>query len=244
VSNESTKFRPTLEFDKRWQNGLQGQDTLMDATAGANNSDHRPDPSGNGNGISKPETEPQADGSQERSKVAKDSPRAYSIEEDDDSSVRVTLNPSARIFGTSSEISTFVLAKQLADVATADAGRDVVNFRSAMATVHGIGPKDALEGLLAVQMIGVHNLAVEYLKRAACEDQTTQEVNSNLNLATKLLRTFTGQMEALNRHRGKAGPSMIVGNVSVNEGGQAIVGSVSKDGRETPSIKDDADQVK
>ena len=241
MPNESNKFRPTIEFDKRWQNGSQGQDTLMYAEAGANNGEHWPDPSRNGNGILTPETEPQADGSPERSKVAKDSPKPYSIEEGD-SSVRVTLGPSARIFGTNSNISTFVLARQLADVATADAGRDVLNFRSAMATIHGIGPKDALEGLLAVQMIGVHNLAIEYLKRAAREDQTTQEVNNNLNLATKLLRTFTGQMEALNRHRGKAGQSMIVGNVSVNEGGQAIVGTVSKDDRETPSIKDDADQ--
>jgi len=82
-------------------------------------------------------------------------------------------------------------------------------------------------------MIAVHHLATECFKRAADEDQTLEELNTKINLATKLVRTFTGQMEALNRHRGKVS-QMIVGNVSVSEGGQAIVGSVSKDSKDGP----------
>jgi hypothetical protein len=35
-------------------------------------------------------------------------------------------------------------------------------------------------------------------------------------------------MEALDRHRGKLGPQMVVGSVNVNDGGQAIVGPVSR----------------
>jgi len=30
-----------------------------------------------------------------------------------------------------------------------------------MAKIYGIGPKDEFEGLLAVQMIGLHSLAIE-----------------------------------------------------------------------------------
>jgi hypothetical protein len=105
-----------------------------------------------------------------------------------------------------------------------------------------MGPKDELEGLLAVQMIGVHSLSMECLKRASLEGQTTVGIDTNINRATKLLRTFTAQMEALNRHRGKIGQQMVVGNVNVNEGGQAIVGPVSRNGRGKAS-EDDADKV-
>ena len=48
-----------------------------------------------------------------------------------------------------------------------------------------------------------------------------------LNMAMKLTRMLPMQMEALNRHRGKIPNPLIVGNVNVNDGGQAIVGSVN-----------------
>jgi len=115
--------------------------------------------------------------------------------------------------------------------------------RQSLPTINGIGPKDELEGLLAVQMIGVHSLAVECLKRASLAGETTAAMDANINHATKLLRTFTTQMEALNRHRGKVGQQMVVGNVNVNDGGQAIVGPVSHDGRGKASTEDDADKV-
>ncbi len=98
----------------------------------------------------------------------------------------------------------------------------------ALATLRGIAPRDALEGLLAAQMIGVHNLAMECLARALVQGQTSQGIDANVNRAVRLLRTFTAQVEGLNRHRGKVGQPMVVGNVNVNDGGQAIVGTVNK----------------
>ena len=68
-------------------------------------------------------------------------------------------------------------------------------------------------------------------------------MDANILRATKLLRTFTTQMEALNRHRGKVGQPMVVGNVNVNEGGQAIVGAVRHDGSGKASTEDDTDKV-
>lgn len=99
-----------------------------------------------------------------------------------------------------------------------------------LAALHGINPKNELEGMLAVQMVGVHNLAMECMKRAMLEDQTTAGVDTNVNRATKLLRTFTAQIEALNRYRGKGQQKVIVKHVHVNEGGQAIVGNVEGGG--------------
>jgi hypothetical protein len=100
----------------------------------------------------------------------------------------------------------------------------------ALATLHDIAPNDALEGLLAVQMVGVHQIAMSFLARAGLQGQTDVGADANVNRANKLLRTFTMQMEALNRHRGKVSPQTVVGNVNVNEGGQAIVGAVNHPG--------------
>ena len=45
-----------------------------------------------------------------------------------------------------------------------------------------------------------------------------------------LARTFTTQMEALNRYRGKGQQKMTVEHVHVHKGGQAIVGAVQTRG--------------
>ncbi len=99
----------------------------------------------------------------------------------------------------------------------------------ALAAIHGIGPRDTLEGLLAVQMVATHNAAMEMLRRAMVLNQTFEGSNTAVNQATKLLRTFATQMEALNRHRGKGQQKMMVEHVHVHRGGQAIVGQVNRD---------------
>ena len=59
------------------------------------------------------------------------------------------------------------------------------------------------------------------------KDQTADGVERNINRATKLMRTFVAQMEALTRYRGKGQQKVTVEHVHVNAGGQAIVGSVT-----------------
>jgi hypothetical protein len=80
--------------------------------------------------------------------------------------------------------------------------------------------------MLGLQMVATHNLAMELLGRAA-KGEYMEAVNTNVNMATKLLRTFTAQISTLNRIRGGS-PSqkIVVEHVHVNEGGQAIVGNV------------------
>ena len=104
------------------------------------------------------------------------------------------------------------------------------HFNCFTAMLIGINPQDELEGMLACQMVGVHNMAMEMMRRAMLSKQTVDGVNSNVNRVTKLLRTFTAQMEALNKYRGKGAQKMTVEHVHVNEGGQAIVGNESQGG--------------
>ncbi|UCE56480.1 MAG: hypothetical protein JSV31_13845 [Desulfobacterales bacterium] len=100
----------------------------------------------------------------------------------------------------------------------------------AMAILHGIRPMDEIEGLLAVQMIGVHNMAMNAMRLAMISGQYPDSIERNTNRATKLLRTFAAQMEALKKYRSGGQQKMIVEHVHVNKGGQAIVGSITKEG--------------
>ena len=99
---------------------------------------------------------------------------------------------------------------------------------NAMAILQGISPQDEIEGMLAVQMIAVHNMAMETMKRAMITGQTFAGTEANVNQATKMLRTFTAQMEALKRYRTGGQQKVTVEHVHVNEGGQAIVGVVNR----------------
>jgi hypothetical protein len=233
MSNESKHGRLSLEPVKRERKRSHGRYKLKSATLGAKSPHHRSGASSNGTNLSKPEPESLPTGLQKKTEE---------IVEVDESTNKITIKREL-IFGTKNEDSTCALVDQVAHVVLNAAGKlDSQNLKWALATICGIGPKDELEGLLAVQMIGVHSLAMQCLKRASRENRM-DGMDAHINHATKLLRTFTTQMEALNRHRGKVGQQMVVGNVNVNEGGQAIVGPVSHDGRGKASTEDDANKV-
>ena len=99
---------------------------------------------------------------------------------------------------------------------------------NAMAILQGIKPQDEIEAMLAVQMIGVHNMAMDAMKTVMISDQHPEAKDRNTNRTSKLLRTFTAQMEALKRYRTGGQQKMIVEHVHVHQGGQAIVGSVTQ----------------
>ena len=119
-----------------------------------------------------------------------------------------------------------LLASQIApcfcDVAPAKA------TTQALALTRGIAPRDALEGMLAMQMVATHNVAMEMLRRMLISEQPADIVNRLSNQASKLLRVFCEQVDTLNTYRGKTTEQkMTVEHVNVHEGGQAIVGNVS-----------------
>ena len=67
--------------------------------------------------------------------------------------------------------------------------------------------------------------------RGELPDQPFAVWRESLNQANRLSRTFAEMLEALNRHRGKGGQQrVVVEHVTVNEGGQAVVGAVERPG--------------
>jgi hypothetical protein len=58
--------------------------------------------------------------------------------------------------------------------------------------------------------------------------QTDIGKDLNVNQAAKMMRVFVAQMEALKKYRTGGQQKMIVEHVHVNEGGQAIVGTINQ----------------
>ena len=93
-----------------------------------------------------------------------------------------------------------------------------------------IAPRDELEGMLAGQMIASHNAAMDCLRRAMMESQAFEGRDLNLKHATKLMGLYERQLAALDKHRGKGQQRITVEHVTVEAGGQAIVGNLLQEG--------------
>jgi hypothetical protein len=103
-------------------------------------------------------------------------------------------------------------------------------YQAAHSAMMGIAPRDEIEGMLAAQMVAAHAALMECYRRAMIPEQTFEGRKDNLSQANKLSRTYTMQMEALSRYRGKGQQKISVEHVHVHAGGQAVVGSVETGG--------------
>lgn len=96
----------------------------------------------------------------------------------------------------------------------------------ATALLAGIHPHDEIEGMLAMQMIAVHNAAMEAMRLALLPGRTQLLRDSDTNSSVKMMKIFMTLVETLRKYRGGGEQKMTVEHVHVNQGGQAIVGSV------------------
>jgi hypothetical protein len=71
-----------------------------------------------------------------------------------------------------------------------------------LSIVKSIKPQDEIEAMLASQMAVVHATTMMLARRLNQSELIPQQDSAERAL-NKLARTFTSQMEALNRHRGK-----------------------------------------
>ena len=101
---------------------------------------------------------------------------------------------------------------------------DAVKINSMLAAIEAVRPADEVQGMIAVQMVATHELAMSILRRAARVDQIPQ-FDSAANMAVKLMRTFTMQVEALAKLQ--RGGEQVVRVVHVHPGGQAVIGNVT-----------------
>lgn len=99
----------------------------------------------------------------------------------------------------------------------------------AVSIVADIKPRDAVERMLAVQMAATH-IAMIRSGRWLANAQTIPQVQAHYSGFNKLARTYAAQVEALRKHRNGGEQTVRVEHVTVEAGGQAIVGNVQHGG--------------
>ena len=92
----------------------------------------------------------------------------------------------------------------------------------AIAAVQSVGPRDGIEAMLAVQMAATHAVAMKMLNRAMQDQPSIEIYDSVVNRATKLLRTYTMQVEALKRYRSAGEQRVVVQHVNVTADQAAV----------------------
>jgi hypothetical protein len=108
-------------------------------------------------------------------------------------------------------------------------------FTSLLASVCSIGPRDPIEAMLAVHM-AIVNDAIAGQSMALDNAKNTMQVDAANNALNKLTRTFNEQLSALKKHRSGGPQRIIFEKVEVNNGGQAVVGYVGRDGQGNSGI--------
>jgi hypothetical protein len=92
-------------------------------------------------------------------------------------------------------------------------------------------PSNAMEAMLANQMIAVNDAALLFVNQTTLTESTLQQRDANTERACKFLTIFVQQVDAMQRLKGKAGRQRVtVEHVNVHAGGQAIVGAVAARG--------------
>lgn len=122
------------------------------------------------------------------------------------------------------------LLVQLAKVGTQGQNLDDRGTNFMLAMTIGAKPQDEIEAMLAAQMAAIHSATMMMARRLNHVENIPQQDSAERAL-NKLARTFAAQVEALKRYRSSGEQKMTVEHVTVNEGGQALVGQVSGGGR-------------
>jgi hypothetical protein len=127
------------------------------------------------------------------------------------------------------------LLKQLCNVGSLGGSVDEDGLNFLLSLVKGIEPRDQVEAMLAAQMAATHKAIMTFACRLN-NAKSIPERDSAERAFNKLCRTFAAQVEALKRYRSRGEQIVRVERVTVNDGGQAIVGNVTNGGR-GPSVK-------
>lgn len=162
-------------------------------------------------------------------------------------SMKLTMKDKVLHIGFESDASEIATLLQLADIGVTDSdfhsgllghiaclgsqGQRIDSTASnfVMAVVRSVEPRDALEAMLATQMGAIHAATMMMARRLNHIDTIPQQDSAERAL-NKLARTFATQMEALKRYRTGGQQRVTVEHVTVNAGGQAIVGAVATGG--------------
>lgn len=136
-----------------------------------------------------------------------------------------------KVSGTDCRFATRELVENIAQYTVEADGIDEAGLKKlngAAAMVAEIGPQDVIEGMLATQMVAVHQALIRHSRKLLI-NHSFESQRLHESAVNKFARTFAAQIEALRKHRHGGEQVMRVERVTVNDGGQAVVGNVKHD---------------
>lgn len=110
--------------------------------------------------------------------------------------------------------------------ADADAAECSLRATAAMAALKHLAPQDAGEGMLAAQMVAVHNIGMDCLVRAADAKGTKGDdkaIETHMRQGTRLLQLYLKQLDQLGRRRGRRRQSVRIEHERGGEDGRVTV---------------------
>jgi hypothetical protein len=120
--------------------------------------------------------------------------------------------------------------RQLVRASVSGDSPDEVTLAFMISMVRSIRPRDSVEAMLVAQMVSVHVMAMRCSHHLAQADDLARH-DSAARALGRLARIFPAQIDALARYRSQSEPAITVHNVSVGDGGNAIVGNVTQHAR-------------
>jgi len=121
-------------------------------------------------------------------------------------------------FGTKDQDFFDGLTRQIARVKSRDNASEAINFL--FSVVKNTQSRDELEAMLLAQMAACHMIAMDLISRLTDPEE--------YRLFLKLMKTFADLKETFDRGRKARENSFMVQNMTVRDGGQAIVGNVTQ----------------
>jgi hypothetical protein len=105
-------------------------------------------------------------------------------------------------------------------------------MNAALALIEAVAPKNEVEGALAVQMAATHSASMAVLGRIGSAHSGYRLLNAYSNAASKLLRAYTAQVDALRRLRGGGAQHIRVEHIHLSDDAKAVIGTMAVKPRE------------
>jgi hypothetical protein len=100
-------------------------------------------------------------------------------------------------------------------------------MNAALALIEAVAPQNEIEGALAVQMAATHSASMAVMTRLGSVNFSPRMLPDYSNAASKLLRAYTAQVDALRRLRGGGAQHIRVEHIHLNDDAKAVIGTIA-----------------
>jgi hypothetical protein len=139
-------------------------------------------------------------------------------------------------FGSQDPDFVFELIRQVVNTTPNSRFPDEQGIKFMMSVIRGRKPRNLTEAMIGAQIAAVHSAMMTAANRLA-HAETLAEMDSAERAVNKLGRTFAALVETGERYRNGGEQNVTVQHLSITEGGQAIVGNLTRSARKSKPQK-------